>query len=264
MLYSAHDLSMQEPSPFSKKLVAGTGLILTLAIGYMVVHQRPQDIRVAVRAEEYAAETGTGVTVGDILNTDNQPTAVPGQPATLQEMLYAPLPSETPTPTPSAQGYSQGLAEILYGLDPAKENVLPFGVEPSPSAPVGPYPVPLSRTFYYPGDLIRIFSGIPRSVVEIYWMDNADTAPEPSNVYAAEVGDDGSAAIEASTLPLGTFVFANTLPEAQCGGRYLRDCRLQPGYIGEFAVLIGSGSTIPGAPAYDPFASASPSPVPTP
>ena len=261
MLYSAHDLSMQEPSTFSKKLVAATGIVLTLAIGYRVAYQHPQSIRPEVRAEEYPPDTGTGGTISDILSTDTTPAPTTTEPMTLQEMLYAPLPSETPTP--GTQGYSQGLAEILYGMDPGRENVLPFGTDPIPPAPVGPYPVPLSRTFYYPGDLIRIFSGIPRSVVEIYWMDNADTAPEPSNVYAVQVGDDGSVAIEASTLPLGTFVFANTLPGAQCGGRYLRDCQLHPGYIGEFTVLVGSGSTIPGAPAYDPFANASPSPVPT-
>ncbi len=258
---------MRNEPTLARKLVAGTGLILSFALIFALTRSQPKGPPPLAFAREDAAPTGSGtirkqqpitgsgVTARDILGLDAGP--APEGSELLSDLLYGSLPQ---TPPPSTASYSLGLAEILYGLEAPDENVLSFGDAPTSDVLVGPYPAPLSRTFYYSGDTIRVFSGYPRSVMEIYWMDDPDTAPEPSNVFAAEVGDDGTIALPAVSLPLGTFIFANTLPEAQCGGRYLSDCRMQKEYLGEFAVLVGSGSTIPGAPAFDPSLTALPTP----
>lgn len=257
------------PSHF-KKLIAGIawtmGISLSLAITHAQSTRNPTSPGTGtgtVTTTTKLPATGSGIAVGEILKASKDYTASEGS-AMLEELLYAPAPldpsiSEAPLSGPR---YSQGLADILYGLDGGSENILTFGDSAVPTLPVGPYPAPLTRTFYYAGDTIRIFTSYPGSVLEIYWLDNPDTFPEPANLFAAQVGDDGVTSLEAALLPIGSFVFANTFPEAKCGGWSLQECRLRKEYLGEFAVLVGSGSTLPGSPTYDPFALLRATPTP--
>jgi hypothetical protein len=113
--------------------------------------------------------------------------------------------------------------------------------EPIPQVPPG---IAADKTSYAVSEIIRISNTPLGSAVEIYWLDNPDTAlnpdPEswPSNVYATLVNDDGTVNIDAATLSPGRYVLVNTFEKEHCGGLYLAQCRANNDYLGEVLLTI--------------------------
>lgn len=101
------------------------------------------------------------------------------------------------------------------------------------------------KNLYATTDFIVITSSEPRSAVEIYWLDDPDTAPEASNVYAAIVGDDGTVTLEAKTLFPGTFALVNTTTKWHCSNFYLSQC-LAHDALGQAVITVALPEDIPG------------------
>jgi hypothetical protein len=115
---------------------------------------------------------------------------------------------------------------------------------------VGYDPLAVTRFFadkdlYAMTDLMVISSSEPRSAVQVYWLDDPDTAPEASNVYAAIVGDDGTVALEAKTLFPGRFMLVNTTQKWHCSNLYLSQC-IARGSLGQTLVTVALPEDIPG------------------
>lgn len=112
---------------------------------------------------------------------------------------------------------------------------------PSPSAPAV---FSADKSAYTLSDSIKITNAKSGSAVEIYWLDNPETAgnsdPEsrPSNIYAILVNDDGTVNIDATTLLPGNYVLVNTFEPGYCGGFYLAQCRARSDYLGEVSLSI--------------------------
>lgn len=132
-----------------------------------------------------------------------------------------------------AESISEFLQEFLQPSAPIEENQPPVAQT-----------FATDKTFYELPEIIKISGAPPGSAIEIYWLDNPDTAinpdPEsrPSNVVAALVGDDGTINIDAYTLPAGRLVFVNTFEPEHCGGFYLSQCRARSDYLGEVEINI--------------------------
>lgn len=110
------------------------------------------------------------------------------------------------------------------------------------SSPPPPQGFIADKSFYTVSDAIKISNAPQGSAIEIYWLDNPDTAlntdpdSSPSNVYATLVNDDGTVDIDVATLPPGRFVFANTFEPGHCGGFYLSQCQARSDYLGEISL----------------------------
>jgi hypothetical protein len=95
------------------------------------------------------------------------------------------------------------------------------------------------KTLYSTEEIITLTSEIPGSAVQIYWLDNPETTPEPSQVYAGIIGDDGTIQLEARTLFPGRFEFVNTTTRGHCSNLYLEDCLVR-GAPGSVVITIGT------------------------
>ena len=94
------------------------------------------------------------------------------------------------------------------------------------------------KTSYASTDSIVLTSIPVGSYVEIYWLDDPDTAPEASNVFAVQAGDHDSTQVEAATLHPGKFALVNTLDPDHCGGLSLEQCRQASTFLSEVAISI--------------------------
>lgn len=93
------------------------------------------------------------------------------------------------------------------------------------------------KAAYAPTDQITLAGAPVGSSIEIYWLDDPDTAPEASNVFAVQVGTD-VVEVDAATLHPGKFALVNTLDPGHCGGMSLDQCRHDPTFISETDVFI--------------------------
>lgn len=93
------------------------------------------------------------------------------------------------------------------------------------------------KTVYGSSDPIVLTGAPAGSFVEIYWIDDPDTAPEASNVFAVQVGED-STQVEAATLHPGNFALVDTLEPDHCGGLSLEECRQVSTFISEVDISV--------------------------
>jgi hypothetical protein len=100
------------------------------------------------------------------------------------------------------------------------------------------------KNFYASSSEIQISNAPPGSAIEIYRLDDPDTASNtnsdsiPSNIYATLVNDDGTVNIDAATLLSGRYVLVNTFEPDHCGGFSLSQCQARSDYVGEVLVTI--------------------------
>lgn len=91
---------------------------------------------------------------------------------------------------------------------------------------------------YVRGEYAEISGAPAAKMFQIYWLDDPDTAPDASNVYGAQIGDDGTLEVDTSTLPAGRIVMVATSDSDGCGGSTLDECRLSTGYLGEVPFTV--------------------------
>ena len=112
--------------------------------------------------------------------------------------------------------------------------------------PVLPQGFVVDKTSYGLEETIKSSGLPPKSFIEIYWLDNPETAENPdpdsrpSNVFGVLVGDDGTVNIEAAMLPPGRFVLVNTFEPEHCSNFYLSQCRARSDYLGEVLITISA------------------------
>jgi len=124
-----------------------------------------------------------------------------------------------------------------------EESNLVFTDEQPPVLPQG---FVVDKTSYGLEETIKSSGLPPKSFIEIYWLDNPETAENPdpdsrpSNVFGVLVGDDGTVNIEAAMLPPGRFVLVNTFEPEHCSNFYLSQCRARSDYLGEVLITISA------------------------
>lgn len=103
---------------------------------------------------------------------------------------------------------------------------------------VNALPPKLSKSILVIDEKLGIVSTFPETYMGIYRTDNPDTFPDPSYIYGAQVGSDGTLSLDASTMISGRFVIVNTKDAGACNSLSLETCRKDVGYIGESTFVI--------------------------
>ncbi|MFO0702899.1 MAG: hypothetical protein U0514_03515 [Candidatus Andersenbacteria bacterium] len=161
------------------------------------------------------------------------------------ERATAPGVDPAAPPDPAAALAAPAAAEAVPPATPTEQApvaLAPVTPEVEPTSPaVGS--VATDKLIYPLNETIAI-SGVPaKSYVELYWLDNPDTAPAASNVFATLVGDDGAVTLEAATLFPGRFLLVSTTDPHHCSDYSLSECRATGSYLGERQILITGATT---------------------